>query len=133
MSVQQAGETTYYNDSGVLVTNARAVLGGTTYPLANVSSVAVGEQVPSSAPMLVLALCFLASLFCAFGEDTRVIGISGLVIFGLLAFAAWQNSKPSYYVKVGSAGGEQKALAGHSKEEVVKIVAALNEAIIGRG
>jgi hypothetical protein len=133
MAVQQA-ETTYYNENGVLITNTRAVLAGTTYPLVNISSVGVGRHVPSGAPLLILVLLALTSGLCALtSSDLLVPGLVGAGIFALLAFAGAQGNKPSYFVKIGSAGGEQRALMGRSQAEVEKIVAALNEAIIGRG
>src|SRR5688500_777148 len=121
MTVHPA-ETKYYDEGGVLITNARAVLGSMTYPLANVSSVGVGQTVPSGGPLLVTLLLAVSSVMCAVGsEDYRALGIIGTVAFGVITWALYQNSKPSYYVKLGSAGGEQRALEGRSQAEVEMI------------
>jgi hypothetical protein len=133
LAIQQA-ETTYYNENGVLITNTRAVLGGTTYPLVNISSVGVGRQVPSGTTVLVLVILAIVGLMCGLSvADYRIAGLVGAVVFGLLAVLAYRNQKPSYFVSIGSAGGEQRALFGRSKAEVEKIVAALNLAIVARG
>lgn len=132
MSVQQA-EITYYDEQGVLVTNARAVLGGTTYPLANITSVSVGRHVPSMTPTLAMfALAGLSLLF--WGGTLDFLSKAGVLFFGVLGIIAFMQSRNVfYYVKIGTAGGEQRAMQLHSKEAAEKIVAALNEAIIKRG
>ena len=132
MSVQQA-ETKFYDEGGVLITNARAVLGGTTYPLANITSVGIGVQSPSGAPAFVLII--LGLLFFLF-TGVSIQNVAGLIVMALgvgIGIMILRSNRDSYYVKLGTAGGEQRALSGRDKATVEKIVAALNEAIISRG
>jgi hypothetical protein len=128
-----AQETTYYQAGDVHITSSRAVMGGTTYPLANISSVGVGEK-PVNRSMGVIAIVLaLAAIACGLsGSENAGIGWVVAVILimaGVYSFV----QKPDYFVKVGSAGGEQRALVSKDRAYIEKIVAALNEAIIKRG
>ncbi len=118
----QPTEKTFYSEGGVTITDKRAVLGSTTYPLANVSSVGVGVQTPSGAPGLALLVIGLALGGCGLttlgSRDpnywTLVIG-AALFVLGL---AVLRGNREKYFVKIGSAGGEQRALMGTDKAQV---------------
>jgi len=128
-------ETTYYQDGAITISNSRAVLGAKTYAMVNITSVTMGEKPANRTPGIVLALIGLAIAACAgsMGSDSAsggiVIGI--LAIIGGIALAALV--KPSYVVRIGSAGGESDALISKDREYIQKIVNAVNEAIIKRG
>jgi hypothetical protein len=125
-------ETTYYQDGQVTISNARAVLGAKTYAMTNITSVTMGEKPANRALGAVLVLAGGAGLCVGGAGDSSgalIVGVL-LVIAGIaLAILA----KPSYIVKIGSAGGESDALIAPDKEYIQKIVNAVNEAIIKRG
>jgi len=132
-------ETTYYNDGKVTITNARAVIGGKTYAMANITSVSATEKPPKrllAGVFIVLgALLALAGLmdFISSGMDS---GAGALVIGALgagLGLLAWRASKTMYQVTVGSASGETHALTSQDQDYVRKVVDAMNQAIVERG
>jgi hypothetical protein len=127
-------ENTYYQDGAVTVTNARAVLAGKTYAMANITSVSMAMRPANRGVGIAVALVGLAIAACsaAAGSDASV-GI----LFGILALGAGialaVMAKPSYIVRIGSASGEADGLVSKDKEHIQKIVNAMNEAIIKRG
>lgn len=127
-------ETIYYQQDNVLISNSRAVLQGTTYPVANITSVGLGTISPSLAPVLVLLVIGLCGFAYTMSTDgARVAGTIWGVIFAGLAVLIFLNNKERYFVKIASASGEQRALESRDKADIQKIVDALNEAIIKRG
>jgi len=127
-------ETTYYQEGGITVTNARAVLGAKTYAMANITSVSMGEKPANRAPGIVVALIGLAIAGCSATAGSDATGgiVFGIIVLGVgIAIAA--AVKTQYVVKIGSASGESNALVAKDKEYIQKIVNAVNEAIIKRG
>ena len=127
-------EVNYYQDGTVTITNARAVLGGKTYAMSNITSVAMGAKPANVQPGIVVALIGLAIAACSLsaGNSGAVGVIFGiLVLVGGIALAVM--AKASYIVRIGSASGETDGLVSNDTEYVQKIVNAVNEAIIKRG
>ncbi len=129
-----AMEKEFYRDSGVLVTNARFVVGPHTFTMAGVTSVTSFTEPPShKGPVALIVLGLLLSLGgCAQGAR----GTWG-VFFGLFVVAGgvWWFTKrrPTYYVLLHSASGEAKPLNSQNADYIGKVVQALNNAIIYRG
>lgn len=142
-------EVVYYSDGAIQITNARAVLGGKTYAMANITSVMMGK-IPANRTAgmvailigLLIASCAVCPAFIALDSSGSEaagswiasvgLGLLGVLVLGsgiVLAVIA----KPRYVVKLGSASGEMNALASHDQEYIQEIVSALNEAIIRRG
>lgn len=141
-------EVTFYQDSVVLITNARAVLGAKTYAMAGITSVTTGV-IPANRRIGIAIACFGLSAAscgcCPIGlsmtgaKDTGgfiVLGI-GLGLLGMLGIAAGivlaLITKPTYVVRIGSASGEANALSSKDAGYIQKIVNAMNEAIVKRG
>jgi hypothetical protein len=128
-------EVSYYQDGAVSVTNARAVLGGKTYAMANITSVSMAEKPANRTPGIIIAVVGLVMAAClgAAGGDSNATGLLfGVVIIGV-GVAIAVLAKPSYIVKIGSASGEGDGLVSEDREQIQKIVSAMNEAIIKRG
>jgi len=132
-------ETVFYEDGGVLITNARAILGGVTYSLSGVTSVGMGRQRGNIAPGLAIAIAGVIVFACGgFGLLERgswlswVWGILGLgaIIAGIYIVA---TAKARYTVIVGSSSGEKAALMSTDQAHIAEIVGAMNRAIVGRG
>jgi hypothetical protein len=147
MSVQ---EIIYYQDDRVLITNTRAVLGGTTYPLSNIGSVTAVEKPPdkkSGTSLITVGgllgfgcACFSLISTSTMGNDPLSNGMlctipSSIVGFLILIVGYSRNkaAKPDYAVLIGSAAGESPAYVSKDKKYIVTIVTAINEAIINRG
>ncbi len=134
------GEVTYYSDGTIQVTNTRAMLGGKTYAMANITSVMMGEKPANRTPGAVIAIVGFLVTACGVIGTSDSGGSGGWVVgllFGLLVLGAGiaiaANAKARYVVRVGSASGESDALVSEDKEYIQKIVNAMNEAIIKRG
>lgn len=121
-------ERNFMDEGGVLVTNARAVINGTMYSMANISSVSVGVIPASRGGGFVVAL---VGLIIAAATDGGGQLFGAILLIGGLAVAL--TAKPTFMVRLGSASGEATALSSKDESFVTKVVGALNSAIISRG
>ena len=138
-------QTVYYQDSDVRVTGARAVLGTTTYAMANVAAVSVSTKPANRAPGVIVASIGLIITGCMGCMGTSVIGSdSGAIVLAILGMvpgvamllagiAVAVAAKNEYTVRIGSTSGGVVALVSTNRERVGNIVDAVNEAIIRRG
>ena len=114
--------------AGVMVSNSRVILGGTTYSLRNITSVRTSKSRPSYAGPTVLVLLAAVCLFSAMGGDS-----TGALIFGIVALilgVIWATQlKPIGNLIISSASGEVKALTSKDLTYVQKIARAINDAI----
>jgi hypothetical protein len=126
-------EVSYYQDESVTVTNARAVLSGSTYAMSNITSVSMGKTPANRMAGIVIAvLGFIGGVFVgAISEQLLFTLLGFLALFGGIALAVM--AKPSYIVRIGSASGEAEGLVSKDKDYIMKIIKAMNEAIIKRG
>lgn len=121
-------ERNFMNEGGVLVTNARAVINGTMYSMANITSVSVG-MIPASRGGGVITAIIGAVIAAAGDGGAQAFGVVLLLVGLVMAITA----KPTFRVCLGSASGEATALSSKDESFVSKVVGALNEAIISRG
>lgn len=131
-----SSEQTYFQSDGVQVTSTRVVMGGTTYALANITSVSM-HKTPAKRSfgviLTLLGMAFLTYNGLGEGADPSVMqwGISIVVMLtGLLLVVM---AKATYAVRFGSASGEQEAFSSKDQKMVVGMVDAINQAIIDRG
>jgi hypothetical protein len=123
-------EKIYYSDGSITITSTRAVLGGKTYAMANVTSVSLAEnQEGSGCGCALLGVGALFALGGLSSADTAGIGVFGILL--VIAGFLWMNST-MYVVRIGSASGEANALQDRSREYIQTIVDAVNQAIIDR-
>ena len=125
-------EITFYSDDrGVRITNTRAIVGTTTYAMANITSVSMSEKPANRKLGIVVAILGLIIL-----AITYQLGSSGGVIFGVillgLGILIAAIVKPTYTVRIGSASGEADAVSSNDKKYIQAIVRAMNEAFIER-
>jgi Family of unknown function (DUF6232) len=128
-------ETPFFTDSFVTVTSARAIFRGTTYALANITSVHCSTVKKSGSPLLLGILCLVTGLFLIIANSGSGTGTCGGVILlvGVVATIVYFVSKDQHWVRIGTAGGEVNAFGSTNAAHVNEIVAALNNAIIHRG
>lgn len=119
-------ETTYYSQGGIDITNSRAIIGGKTYAMANITSVSMGVISPN---YILPAVVGIAGLLMLSISDFRLFGLLALVGAGVLFYMA----KRRYTVNIGSASGESHALVDKDKGRIQEIVDAMNKAIVERG
>ena len=125
-----AQEVTIYTDPTVTITTARAILDGTTYAVANVTSVRAwtvkksGSALMFGVIMLVIAVAVGASSV-PWGLVVAVAAGFGFLIHFIL--------KDRHFVRIGTAGAEHDAIWSHDLAYIRGIVDALNNAIVQRG
>jgi nicotinamide riboside transporter PnuC len=135
-----AEEKIFLDQNGVSVSNLRMMYAGQTYAMRGITSVKLSEEKPSMNGPIVLIV--IASLFLIADINTvKTTGdIKGMVVsLILLAYGVfwWQTKKQTkkteYSVLLTSASGEKKTYTSNDKEFVIKIVTAINNAIVDRG
>lgn len=128
-----AGERIFFQQGDVLVTNSRVVIGTNTYPMANVSSVKLGKDLEGAATKssigFVAPLVLGVVLSCSAGSwvPAALGGAAGVGLW--IYFMATQQA----VVVLGTSGGDIAALKSPDKELILKVLAAVNDAIVARG
>jgi hypothetical protein len=116
-------EEIFYQDRGIIVTNARFVTTQKTYALRNISSVHAAMVPPNRTyPILV---CLLGLLLCSGNSDIVVLGILFLVLGIVWLFL----QKTDYSVAITSNAGEHKSIISQDRQFIESVVDAINEAI----
>ena len=120
-------ETSFFNEGGVSVSNARFIADNQTYAMSGVTSVKEFRQDPSRKVPIIMGIIGVLAL--AGGGTVTLVGLA------LLAGAVgiWFLNKPEFSVLLSSASGEAKALTRQDGEFISKVVGALNNAIVHRG
>nr|HET6902852.1 DUF6232 family protein [Ktedonobacteraceae bacterium] len=112
----------------VTVTKTRAVFGGKTYAMTNISSVTIAKKKINIVLVVIVGLIGLGCLGAL--ASSPIAGLIGLIIVAGLIYLL---VKPSYGVLITSAGGESQAYTSSNRVLIERIVSAVNEAIINRG
>ena len=133
---QQPAEEILLETENFKVTTARAILGGKTYAMSNITSV---KMVKASAiaifPILGLAIGVILMLggFATIRDSGRpLLFILGLafVAGGILSL---MRAEPTYHVRIGSPSGEADVMSSKDQATIQNIVDAMNNAIVKRG
>lgn len=121
-------ERQFFTEGGIRITSARAIFGGQTYSMANISSVRYEQFKPyaNAAGFLFVfgllgLLAFPVSLFIAFIGFICLVGCIEL------------DNKRRYRVMLVTTGGEQLAFETPEEDLAARIVSAINDAIVSRG
>ncbi len=127
-------ETTILQQGLVKITSLRMVIGTTTYPMSDITSVNLTKRAKSRKPFwFVIAGSFLIawSLIDQTGQFFEFFNIGmALVIVGMALIMA---AKPTYAVQIGSAGGNRSILRSADLTFIQRIVDAIHRAIACRG
>ncbi|MCD6622850.1 DUF6232 family protein [Klebsiella michiganensis] len=122
-------EKEFYRNGNVSITNARFMVGSTTYAMNGVTSVKRGEKAPSKMGPIVTGIIGVVMVFAAATLMYKAIGVL-LVLFAVFWF---KGLKTEYLVFLNSASGESQALTSTDKSYIDSVIHHLNEAIIHRG
>src|SRR6266481_842 len=126
---QSAPERTLLQDGNILVTNARFVVGGHTYAMNGVTSIAAFSDMPSrKGPVILMGLGTLISLL----NRNFITLLMGCCLVALGIFW-WKTIKPNFFIRLRTASGEIKALTSKDSDFIGRVIRALNDAIILRG
>jgi hypothetical protein len=131
----EPSEEIFFSDNSVIVTNMRLVVGGTTYALRNITSVAMLFTPPRLVKpilLLIVGLMILLAAFMPLNENAPApIGVyilAGVMIGGAILWMC--STKTNYHVGLSSASGEIHALTSKNKTYVERVVSSINEAIV---
>ena len=119
-------EKVYLEEGGVTVTKARFIVPAQTHAMSGITSVKAAVDQPLKGPAILGGI----------GVLMMFAGEVGAVILGLLLIAGailWFIKGKKHIVVLSSASGEAKAISSNNSDFIVRIIAALNEAIIDRG
>jgi hypothetical protein len=135
-----SGETLFYSDDNVQVTNSRLIVGGQTYAMRNITSVRGVEVTPSHAAVYALALAsgVSALIAVAFIQENWKLPVGWLVLvvaifFGVFAYFVKDSLRSKYQIWINTAGAEQRAMESRDARTVSAILDGINKAIVFRG
>lgn len=124
-------EVVLYQDHFVSITNARIIVGPTTYSLRNVSSVRV---LSTPADLGGVYIVILGSFICAL---MAFIDVASLWFLFLIPFAGiWlaitlkKQSKPNHFLVLATNSGEVKAISSQDFSHMSMLATKINEAIV---
>lgn len=130
----QPKEETIYSDNAVTVTTTRAIIGGTTYALRNVTSVKMMFTSPRVVKPILLLIVGVIILFAAFislnGKTPAPVGvyiISGVMIGGAILWMFM--AKTHFHAVLSTSSGELHILTSKDKTYVRRIVESITDAI----
>lgn len=132
MTNQSAGERVFMDQPNVKITSARAIINGTTYALANVTSVKTFVQEPNPRVLIYGSIIFLSGGLLLLGHITEpglVIMAIGAIVLAIYFFLL----KPTFWVRIGTAGAEANAIGYRDQAQTKLVVDAMNDAIVHRG
>jgi hypothetical protein len=124
-------EQVFLQEGDVSVSNARATLGGKTYAMANITSVAMAVTPASRKLGIIIAIVGFLIFLAGASNSTGGALFGILVLAGGTALAAM--AKATYVVRLGSASGEADGLTSKDRAFIDRIVGALNKAMVARG
>jgi len=125
-----ATEQVFLNERDVSVSNSRMMHKGQTYAMSGITSVKSYEKKPSRKGPIILIIIGVLMLVDGLHEPALLLGA---IIFLAGGIAWWVLRKADYSVLLTSASGEMKAYTSKDKDFVIKIVNAVNDAIVHRG
>jgi Family of unknown function (DUF6232) len=122
----------YFDNGGVRVTSSRLIIGPTTYPMLNITSVLRAEERPSRVgPLIVLIIGGLCLLNGLAGPE------HGAAVFGVFILVGdilwWKGQKIKYHLGISSASSEANAVTDFDKQRIDNIIQGVNEATIRKG
>ncbi len=128
-----------YKSRDVQVSVPRVTIGGTDYPVRNISAVKVETDTPSSgAPvfLLILGLCLAigggATIYEGGDDGMTMMGIvilmGGLALTGAAVYIL-SSSRPTYNLTFQTNAGAVTAYTTNDKEQIGSIRKAINQAI----
>jgi hypothetical protein len=121
-------EKTFFSQQDVIVTNARFMAGGQTFAMSGITSVKHLRNEPSR----LLSWAFgIVGVFCLLSRTEG--GVVFALIFLAIAAVIWRSQKPTFSVVLNTASGEMKAYTSADKDQIARVVSALNESIVHRG
>lgn len=118
-----SGEEVLYEGSGVKVTPARVIVRGTTYAVANITSIAAVKDTAMRTQGILVIMLGVALVVA----ELTILGVTALLVGALMA---WFGKSAILVLTTGAA--ERRALRSRNEALVVDIASAINLAIMKR-
>ena len=130
-TASSSGETAFHEGQTGKVTDRRVVLGETTFPLANITSVHPHTIEPNRPRYvmggLVVGLVFSCAMIVSEAPDWFAgLALAACSAIGVVAAA---RAEVWHAVRIGTAEGESQVTATGDQQEIARIVEAINAAI----
>lgn len=126
----QTVERTFFNNNGVIVTNARFIASGQTYAMSGITSHGVHRVKPDYSMTIFIAIIGLICV--AMFQMSIPVGILGILMI-MLAIYIGRRAKPVYFLLLRTASGERRALQSKDQIFIESVAQALSNAIVYRG
>ena len=125
-------ERVFFDEGGVKVTQARFIVPSQTYAMSGVTSVGSLKESPSRRGPIILIIIGFFMAVIRFSAKFAAGGVIGLLM--LAGGVAWLwLQKATFWVVLHSASGEARALSSKDGAWVLRVVNAINDAIVARG
>ena len=126
-------EVSYYDQSGVRVTNKRLIIRNTTYAMADITSTSMTVENPNLTGPVLFIVFGLLVIVMGLTENPRsgVMAVIGVIVGGLGYFCL-RGCKPVLNLRIVSASGKSTRLKSVNEEWIAGIARAINEARIRR-
>lgn len=136
------GEKSFLSEGNIAITNKRVVIEGTTYALANITSVRMQSVEPDR--LWTLGILTIGAIFalCTIGyaaqiesktwrSDLAPVFGAAVLSAGLFALGGWLwvSAHTRYVLVLSSSSGEVQAMWSESELDISRLVAAINLAI----
>ncbi len=142
---KESEEPIYFNNGFIKVTRSRFIIGTQIFAMRSIESVKLGvleelvkrDNIIPAISLMVLGLAIIGIGIAICGangfEDSTILIMMGVIGFIpiLIGSALFKQLKKSYTVMLKTGSGEITAYKSFEQIEIMQIIAALNEAIIG--
>ena len=123
-------EKVFLDENSVKVTNSRFVVPSQTYAMSGITSVKAVIVTPKRTVEIVL---FLLGLIMVIFSGGNFGSVFGGVLFMAGGVVLWILRKAKHIVKLSTSSGEAEALGSTDGNFILKVVKAVNDAIVERG
>ena len=120
------------NNAGVRITNTRAIISGTTYAMANITSVRASTTPAKRGGAINCIILGAILLLIGLAASTLACDVLGIILIAI-GILVLRSKKDIHTVMIVTAGGEVDAVSSTNRNYIVSIVAAMNNAITHRG
>jgi len=123
-------EKIFYQSGNTLVSESKVISGGRAIKLAEVEEASVAVSVKRVREGIIMLFVGVAILIIALATSTSIVSILGItfmVLGGISLGIAY--AKPVYYLKIRTTSGTATPYHSDDRNEIEKIVAAINQAI----
>ena len=131
-------ERTFLRENDVVVTISRVIVGGTTYPTGNITSVSKRVKPASTGCAnlfiitgIVMLTAAIGTFFAKSSSSVSYFVVAAVAIaIGIVMLRA---ARPTYLLIFSAAGGETEALASTNQRMIDRVLEAINDALVARG